>query len=70
MKSLLFKKYRMDNHICILQLSTSLYFYKLLLEVKNIDVRLNKTLKLKFKLLFFDSDYPTRPSDTVTKYII
>ena len=57
MKSLSFKK-------------VSLFFYKLLFEVKKIDVRLNKTLKLKFILMFFDSVYPTRPSDTVTKYTI
>ena len=54
----------------ILQLSTSLYFYKLLFKFKKIDVRLNKALKLKSKLLFFDSVYPTRHSDTVTKYTI
>ena len=29
-----------------------------------------ETLKLKFILMFFDSVYPTRPSDTVTKYTI
>ena len=60
----------MGNQIYISQLSTSLCFYKLLFEVKKIDVRLNKTLKLKFILMFFDSVYPTRPSDTVTKYTI
>ena len=60
----------MHNKIYISQLSTSLFFYKLLFEVKKIDVRLNKTLKLKFILMFFDSVYPTRPSDTVTKYTI
>ena len=27
-------------------------------------------MKLKFVLVFFDSSYPTRPSDTVAKYII
>ena len=70
MKSLSFIKCQMDNHIYTLQLSTPLYFYKLLFEVKKIDVRLNETLKLKFKLLFFDSAYPTRPSDAVTKYAI
>ena len=58
----------MDNQIYISQLSASLFFYKLLFEVKKIDVRLNKTLKLKFTLMLFDSVYPTRPSDTVTKY--
>ena len=29
-----------------------------------------ETLKLKFILIFFDSIYPTRPSNTVTKYTI
>ena len=65
-----FKKCRMDNQIYISQLSASLLFYKLLFEVKKIDVRLNNTLKLKFILVFFDSVYPTRPSDTVTKYTV
>ena len=64
------KKCQMGNQIYISQLSTSLCFYKLLFEVKKIDVRLNKTLKLKFILMLFDSVYPTRPSDTVTKYTI
>ena len=60
----------MDNKIYISQLSTSLFFYKLLFEVKKIDVRLNKTFKLNFILMFFDRVYPTRPSDTVTRYTI
>ena len=60
------KKSRMDNQIYISLLNASLFFYKLLFEVKKIDVRLNKTLKLKFILMLFDSVYPTRPSDTVT----
>ena len=60
----------MDNQTYISQLSASLFFYKLLFEVKKIDVRLNKTLKLKFILMFFDSVYSTRPSDTGTKYTI
>ena len=64
------KKCWMDNQIYISQLSTSLCFYKVLFKVKKIDVRLNKTLKLKFILILFDSVYPTRPSDTVTKYTI
>ena len=64
------KKYRMNNHIYISQLSTSLCFYKVLFEVKKTDVRLNKTLKLKFILMLFDSVDLTRSSDTVTKYII
>ena len=45
-----------------------LFFYKLLFEVKKIDVRLNKTLKLKFILMFFESVHPKRPSDTVNNY--
>ena len=59
----------MENQIYISQLSASL-FQKLLFKVKNIDVRLNKTLKLKFILMCFDSAYPTHPSDTVTKCTI
>ena len=70
MKSLSFKKCLIDNQIYISQLNTSVFFYKLLFEVKKIDVRLNKTLKLKFILMFLYSIYPTRPSDTVTKYTI
>ena len=54
----------------ISQLSASLVFYRLLFEVKKIDMRLNKTLKLKFILAFFDCVYPARPSDTVAKYTI
>ena len=64
------KMCRMDSQIYISQLTAYLRFYKLLFEVKKIDVRLNKTLKLKFILMFFDSVYPTRPSDTVAKYTI
>ena len=60
----------MNNQIYILQLSPSLFFYKLLFEVKKIDVRLNKTLKLKFILMCFDIVYPTRPSNTMTKYTV
>ena len=41
------KKCRMDNRIYISQLSTSLFFHKLLFKVKKIDVRLNKTLEIK-----------------------
>ena len=63
-------KCRMNNKIYISQLSTSLFFYKLLFEVKKIDVRLNKILKLNFILMFFDRVYPTRASDTVTRYTI
>ena len=60
----------MDNQIYISQLSASLFFYKLLFEVRKIDIRLNKTLKFKFVLMFFDSVYPIRPFDTVTKYTV
>ena len=71
MKSLSFKKVLYEQlHIYISQLIMSLFFYKLLLQVKKIDLRLNKTLKLKLVLMFFDSVYPTRPSDNVTKYFI
>ena len=59
----------MDNQMYISQLNKSFFSYKLLFEFKKIDVRLNKTLKLKF-ILFFDSVYPKRPSGTVTKYTI
>ena len=65
------KKCRKVNQIYIWQLSASLFCSKLLFEVKKkIDMRLNKTMRLKFMLMFFDSVYPTRPSDTVTKYTI
>ena len=37
---------------------------------KNWCERLNKIMKLKFVLVFFDRFYPTRPSDTVAKYTI
>ena len=60
----------MDNQIYISQLTTSLCFCKLFFEIKQIDATLNKTLKLKFMLMFFDSLYPARPSDTVSKYTI
>ena len=60
----------MVNQIYISQLSASLFCYKLLFEVKKINVRLNKTLKLKFILMFFDSVYPTSPPDTGAKYTI
>ena len=60
----------MDCQIYISQSTTSLFSYKLLFEVKKVDVRLKKTLKLKFILMFFDNFYPTRPSDTVTKYTV
>ena len=62
------KKFRMDNQIYISQLSTLLIFYKLLFEVKKIDVRLNQNLKLKFIFMFFNRVCPTRYSDTATKY--
>ena len=31
-------------------------------------MRVNKTLELKFTLMFFGSVYPTRPYDTVTRW--
>ena len=49
------EKYRLDNQICISQLITFLFSYKLLFEIKKIDMRLSKTLNLKFMLMFFDS---------------
>ena len=64
------KMCQIDNQVHVSQLSRSLFFYKLLFEVKKIDVTLNETLKLKFILLLFDSVYPTRSSDTRTKYTI
>ena len=70
MKLLSFKKCRMDNQIYVSQLSVSLFFYELLFKVKKIDLRLKKTLKLKFKLIFFNSVYPTRLCDTMPKYTI
>ena len=60
----------MDFQIYISQSSTSLFSYNLLFQAKKVDVRLNKTFKLKFTLMFFDNFYPTRPSDTVTKYTV
>ena len=64
------KKCRIDNKMYISQFRTSLFFYKLLFKIKKIDVRFNKTLKLNFILMLFDRVYPTRPSDTVTRYAI
>ena len=64
------KMYRFDNQIYISQLITSLFSYKLLFEIKKIDMRLSKTLNLKFMLMFYDSAYPTCPFDTVAKYTI
>ena len=62
MKYLSLKKVS-DGQINISQLSTLLFFYKLSFEVKKL-MRLNKTLKLKFILMFFGSVYPKCPSDT------
>ena len=64
------KKYRLDNQIYISQLITSSFSYKLLFEIKKIDMRLSKALNLKFILMSFDSVYPTCPFDTVTRYTI
>ena len=60
----------MNDQIYISLLSTSSCFYKVLFRAKKTDARLNKTLKLKFILMLFDSVYPPRPSDTVTKYTV
>ena len=60
----------MGNQIYISQLITSLFSYKLLFKIKKIDMRLSKTLNLKFKLMSFDSVYPTSPFDKVTQYTI
>ena len=60
------KKCRMDSRIYISQLRMSFFFYKFLFEVK----KLMWELKLKFILTFFDSVYPTRPSDPLTNYTI
>ena len=57
---------RMNNQIYISQLSTSLISYKVIFDFKNIVVRLSS----KFILMFFDSVYSTRSSETVTKYTI
>ena len=58
------------DQILISQLKVCLFSYKLLFEVKKVDVRLNKNLKLKFTLMCFDSVHPTHPSNTVGKYTI
>ena len=64
------KKCRVNNKIYTSQLSTTLFFYNLLFKVKKIDVRLDKTLKLNFILMFFDIVYSTSLLDTVTRYTI
>ena len=60
MKSLSFKKVldgRSDKHTTIKYV---LIFLQIIIRSqKKIDVRLNKTLKLKFMLMFLDSVYPT-----------
>ena len=56
-----------DIHITI---TCILIFLQITIRSQKIDVKLNKTLKLKFILMFFDSVYPTRPSDTVAKLTI
>ena len=71
MKSLSFKEVldgRSDKHTTIKYV---LIFLQIIIRSqKKIDVRLNKTLKLKFMLMFLDSVYPTCLSDTVSKYKI
>ena len=55
MKFLSFKKVsegQSDIHVTISYFFIS---YKLLFEIKKIDMRLSKTLNLKFMLMFFDS---------------
>ena len=61
------KKCRMKNQIYLSQLCRSLFSYKLLFEVKEIDVKPIKTLKSTFTLF---SVYPSIPSNTVAKYTI
>ena len=56
-----------DVHITI---TCVFIFLEIVKKNMYIYIKLNKTLKLKFILMFFDSVYPTRPSDTVTKYTI
>ena len=58
-----------DKHVTTNYVFISLQIIIIQSQKKN-DVRLNKTLKLKFMLMFFDSVYPACPSDTVTKYTI
>ena len=56
-----------DTHIsikCVFNFSTDFY------SNSKSDVRLNKTLKLNFILMIFDTAYPARPFGTVTKYTI
>ena len=58
----------MKNQIYLSQFCRSSFSYKLLFEVKEIDVKPIKTLKSTFTLMF--SVYPSIPSYTVTKYKI
>ena len=65
MKSLSFKKVsdgQSDIHITIK------YVFLFLQIIIGSRKNWCETLKLKFILMFLDSVYPTRPSDTVTKY--
>ena len=67
MKSLSFKKVsdeKSDIHITIK------YVFLFLQIIIRSQKNWCETMKLKFILMFFDSVYPTRPSDTDTKYTI
>ena len=67
MKSLSFKKVsagQSDTHIAIKYVF--LFLHIIIRSQKNWC----ETLKLKFILMFFGSNFPTRPSDAVIKYII
>ena len=73
MKSLSLKKVsdgQVDIHIPIkyvfLFLYSIIFFFFIIRSQKNWC----GNLKLKFILMFFDSVYPARPSDTLTKYTV
>ena len=71
MKSLSFKK--VSNGQSDIQITikyVTIFLQIIIRSKKKIDVKLNKTLKLKFMLMFFDSVYPARHSDTLIKYTI
>ena len=71
MKSLLFKKVSSDGQSDIhITIKCVFLFLQIFIRSQKIYVRLNKFLKLKFILTFFDSVYPKRPSNTMTKYTI
>ena len=66
MKSLSFK-YLSDGQSDI---HTTIKCVIIFLQIIKNWVRLNKTLKLKFILMLFNSVYPIHPSDNVTKYTV